>query len=288
MGSGGSFITDASAVSPGRQIGLDVQNASPPTAAYMGVDDTLWLMASSSVNNVILTVTYRLLMPDGSIIPNQQQVNVGGGRSPGWYPFTLPECFILGLSITANISASFPEVYVTAMISRGNPVVGVISQVLCQGYCYQIAGVSWPNGVNTIAFGVPGNIRSITGTMPAAGQNISESVPSNARWRLIAIRITLITSAVGTGRVMALTFDDGVNVFCSDTTPLIQPVSTVWVYNFADGFAGVVNTGSPVMAQIPQHLPLNQTWRIRTNIVNLDAADQLSAPQYVVEEWLAV
>jgi len=288
MGSSSNYSTDASAVSPGRQIGLDVQNASPPTGAYLGVDDTLWLMASSSVNNVILTVTYRLLMPDGSIVPNQQQVNVGGGRSPNWYPFTLPECFILGLSITSNQSASFPQCYVTAMISRGNPVVGVISQVLCQGYCYQIAGVSWPNGVNTTALGAPGNIRSITGTTPAAGAQISESVPSSARWRLIAIRLTLTTVATGPGRVMALTFDDGVNIFCSDTTPLIQPVSTAWIYNYADGFAGVVNTGSPIMAQLPQHMPLNQTWRIRTSVVNLDPADQLSAPQYLVEEWLTV
>lgn len=286
MGSNGGYITDANAVSPGREVRLDVQHAAPPTAAYVGVDDTLWLNGVTSANSRILTVSYRLLMPNGDIKPNQQQVTISGARGPNWVSFSLPECFILGITVTSNGIAAFPDTYVDVLISRGNPVIGVISQVLCQGYCTSQAGVSWPNGVNTTCFDAPGNIRSITGTMPAAGAEISESVPINARWRLRSIIFLLNTSATVATRFVSVVLDDSVNMVARSYSNFAHAASVNQQYSYSLGFSGsLVTVGVVAAVQLPD-VPLNQFWRIRTFTSSLQPGDQYTAPQYVVEEWL--
>jgi hypothetical protein len=58
-----------------------------------------------------------------------------------------------------------------------------------------------------------GALRSIAGTTPGAGAEISETVPTGARWELLAFQATFVTSAAAANRVPQLTLDDGTTVY---------------------------------------------------------------------------
>jgi hypothetical protein len=85
--------------------------------------------------------------------------------------------------------------------------------VLLQGYVTDTSRLSFPGSPIRSSIEGPGVLRSITGTNPAANAEISETVPTNARWRVHAIRFTLVTDANVANREVALTLDDGAAVF---------------------------------------------------------------------------
>src|SRR5213594_747841 len=53
-----------------------------------------------------------------------------------------------------------------------------------------------------------GAIRTVSGTVPAAGAEIADTVPVNTRWRLYAIEVVLVAAAVAVSRSIILIIDD--------------------------------------------------------------------------------
>jgi len=133
----------------------------------------------------------------------------------------------------------------------------------------------------------PGCIRAITGTDPAAGSEVCETVPTNARWRVISFRFALTTSATVADRHVQLVVDDGAGpILWGDFSPSTQPASSTLTYQASTG--GVEHTdraGVPRIA-LPDNLILPQGWRIRTVTSNLQSDDDFAAPALIVEEWI--
>lgn len=281
-----TYVTDVDAVSPGAEIGLDTEHSSPPTAAYVGKDDQLWIEIASSPVNPSAIISARLLMPDGSIVPNQWTIAPPGARNGFWTAIPLPECFILSIAATLNTSSATQNMWAQLVISRGNPVGGVISQVLCEGYATNTRAISWPTGVNTDPVNGVGAIRSITGTIPAPGVDISETVPANAKWRLAAVRFRLTTSAVVGVRVVMLIITDGTNTVYNMAVNIGQAASAVVEYNYADGMALTSNSVSQQDCPLPRQLFMMPNWKLTTLTSAIQVGDQFSLFQYVVEEWL--
>lgn len=131
----------------------------------------------------------------------------------------------------------------------------------------------------------PGSIKSIVGTDPAAGNEISETVPANAMWILQSIKASLATDAAVVNRKPTVTLDDGTNAFfksgpfTSQTASLTVPIS--WS---KDGFwVSSLNTISMV-----GHLPatvLSAGYRMITVTDGIQAGDNWGVPQLLVEEW---
>lgn len=262
-----------------------MDESSPPTAAYVGKDDQLFVLTSTLFSNLSFTLSARLLMPDGTIVPNQWTRVVAGQRNATYTPIPLPECFILAISLTANTDSTMRGCFGQIIISRGQPNIGVISQVLASGFCCSTLAISWPSGVNTNNVDCAGNIRNITGTTPAAGAEISESVPANARWLLISIRLLLTTTATAGNRQIVIRITDGVTIFYEGEAASAMPPSTALAAVFAAG--GVSKAAALVVSTnpLPSPLILNQAWQIKTLTGSIAAGDQYSAPQYAVEEW---
>lgn len=273
--------------SPASEIGLNVQNSNPPTAAYVGKDDSLWVGSANPNPSSVITVNGRVLMPDGSIKLNQWTLRFAASRSMTYQQLNLPEGFLLSIAAVSNQTpGGVGSCYIEVVLSRLPPAVFNAAQVLCQGYSNFNQPVTWPGGVNTTSVDCVGVSRTVAGTAPAAGVNISETVPLNTKWRLVTFRFTLSTSAVVKNRVVELVFDDGGGVFGASGVTFNQLASTTFTYNFAAGFAGVTNNGTPCYIQLPTPMALMPLFRIRTNTTNLDAGDQFSLPIYLVEEWL--
>ncbi len=128
-------------------------------------------------------------------------------------------------------------------------------------------------------------VRSITGTDPAANVEISETVPTNARWRLRALRASLTTDANVASRVAHLQFDDGTNLYYVAQGSQNQAAGATYPYNFGLGGANkVFVTVANDQVTLPD-LVLTAGHKITTSTANRQVGDNWTAPQYIVQEW---
>lgn len=130
-----------------------------------------------------------------------------------------------------------------------------------------------------------GRLRSIAGTQPAAGADISEAVPTGKVWRLLSFRATLVASAQAANRQAGLRFDDGSAVFFEAPPKINQVASATQIYQWHGG-SSLGNTIS-LTAEIlfDADLLFLAGYRIKTNTLSIQTSDQWGAPQYLVEEW---
>ena len=105
-------------------------------------------------------------------------------------------------------------------------------------------------------------------------------------WRPIAFRYGLTTSATVATRQSDLLVDDGANAFAEMTTLSTQAASLVNTYNWASGAQATAVANGIVVGPMPSPMLLYTGFRLRTHTINLQASDQYTAPQYLVEEWI--
>lgn len=278
---------DALKRSPGAEVTLDVQHSAPPTATYITKDDQLGIMiACSSQPAFGVQVNMRILLPSGKIVQSVWNVQPIQTRTGQTFFYPLPEGFLLSAAVTTPFVNQPRSTFCELILYRGANLNNLQNQILCSGYPAGYQVLSWPLGVNTNSLDTVGNIRSIVGTTPGAGAEISETVPVGAQWFLLAIEFGLTASATVATRVPQVIFDDGTNIFAQ----VVSPVNVTASSSIGLAFAIGLNTGSNVLGvannSIPNNLKLMPSWRIRTNTGSLQAADQYSSPKYVVEEWL--
>ena len=130
-----------------------------------------------------------------------------------------------------------------------------------------------------------GLLRSITGTNPATGAEISETVPDRRRWLLRSIYITFTTSAVAANRQIRLVIDDGSDNLFLITTSTLHTASLAHTYTFANFSMPEVLSYTNVFHALPP-LVLPPGSRIKTITLNLDPDDNYDAPQLLIEEWI--
>ena len=132
---------------------------------------------------------------------------------------------------------------------------------------------------------VHGRIRSITGTDPAADTEIIETVPARRRWKILSIRFLLTTDANVADRINNLTIDDGTIALLYLVPPSVHPASTSFRYNYANFDSPQAPLNDQYLIQLPP-LILSPGYRIQTSTINMQAADNYTAPQLLVEEWI--
>lgn len=131
----------------------------------------------------------------------------------------------------------------------------------------------------------PGTTRSITGTNPAAGAEISETVPANTIWLLRSVRFTLVTEATAGIRQVHLTLDDGTSTLLNLPTTGTQIESLTRNYN-AHGLGGlIVPTGNEIDIGLPFNVMLTSGYILATETTLIKSLDNFGAPQLAVEAW---
>lgn len=130
-----------------------------------------------------------------------------------------------------------------------------------------------------------GRIRSITGTDPAAGAEISETVPARRRWKLTGILFTLATDAAAANRRVILVIDNGTNTIYALPSDTLQTASQARLYLFTPQPVAQFQIVNDFFLPLPI-LSLAPGYQIFTNTTALQAGDNYSAPQLLVEEWI--
>lgn len=254
--------------------------------SYIGQGEALILQVRSSSGDPV-TLAVRTLDPDGEVKFHQYQITPASDRTMSALIVPMQECILLSaIADVGNGEITRGSTYCSIHIRRAPGSAAPGFEFLAHGYVDGTYRLTFPGGHHESSRHGPGRLRAILGTNPAAGVEISETVPTNALWRFISFFATLVTDATVANRNFRLILDDGTNTIQSVvngtniTASLTQPV-TVATGIFPQATAGVfmqTDIGADVL------LPAGS--RIRTSTIGLQAGDNWSAPLLLVEEWI--
>jgi hypothetical protein len=201
---------------------------------------------------------------------------------------TLAEGAMLNLTVFATSGAPLiGQTFERVQIVRGLTGALVVLGTLLQGYITAAQDLGWPGSpiVNSLdGQPVP---RILSGTDPAAGVDINETVPTGARWQLHSFRGELATDAtVGARRPRLQILDTG-TFFLTLAAPATQPASENRNYYWATGLGHESTVDTQVItSSMPDSLILPAGSQIRTNTSLLAGGDNWGAPLLLVREWI--
>ena len=257
------------------------------SAFYFSGEDALRITTFNAAAGVTVAIEGRRIDVDGRIVPFAERHVPNTDRTTASSTFVLGEGFLLNVQIRA--SAGTPRIaqcFAILEVVRGTTGAAIPLATLLQGYVTDTSRLSWPGSPIRSSIDGPGVIRSITGTDPAAGAEVSETVPTNARWQLMGLRFVLTTDATVANRQPMILFDDGVSTFASVTGNNSQAASTATSYYGQVGTVSVGALTNGLNFVLPYPLTLMGGFRVRTQTTAIVAGDNYGAPILLVEEWI--
>ena len=251
-------------------------------------EDALELDSLSSVAGLTLTVSGAVLTQDLQLLPFSWTHVPNSNRTVATTRTPTPGGWLQHVRVVVSAGApTSGQVFVWIRSCRGTTANALVLGTIVSGYVTATTDLYWPGWPSVGPLDGQGTVRSITGTAPGAGNQISEVVPTGARWELISFLATLTTDAVVANRIVDYTLDDGTNIYMRKGVTVAQTASLTNRYGL---FAGVSFGGSDSNGNYLVSLPIDNRLlaghRIRTITTAMDAGDTWAAPQYLVREWL--
>lgn len=252
------------------------------------LEDQLQIDSLCSIAGAQYTVTGVMLTGDYRLRPFAFVHSPNSNRTIATSRFSIGSGWLLRLRIASTAGTpTNGQAFVWARICRGLTSVAQVNGTIVANYVTANTDLFWPGGPVSSPLDGAGALRSITGTAPAAGAEISEVVPTGARWELLAFNALLTAGAAVASRFPNLAIDDGANIFGEITSQAATTAGNTNRLSFAPGLdALTAYANSNQSLPLPIGLRLSAGFRIRTVTSNLQAADQYTAPQYLVREWL--
>jgi hypothetical protein len=257
-------------------------------AIYVTGEECLRVTSFNGLAGVILAIEGRVTRVDGVVVPFVETHTPNTNRTALSTLITLPEGFLGNVQVRASTGAPGQgQCFVLVELVRGRLQALQPLGTLIGGYVTDVQRRVWPGALVGSSIDGRGFLRSFTGTDPAAGVEISETVPTGARWRLVSMSFTFTTDATVANRFPVITLDDGALVYCSSSVG--AAVTATQAARISAGAFGTVNTATVTgfLIPLPPDVILPAGHRIRTATVSFQAGDNYAAPQLLVEEWIA-
>lgn len=261
----------------------------PDTGRRVDRDDRLYVAhRASAVGHCLLFVRWQR-PEDGLIVPQFFRFDTVADRSQQFTVFELGEGTLLGFSLHCSDAALHEaSVWAEVGIIRGGADETLRMQALAAGYLDRTDALAWPGGRFERASDAHGRTRAIAGADPAAGAEISVTVPAGAHWQLAALRFALVASAAVANRRVHVVIDDGATTIIETVSQDVQTAGLTRNYNVdAWGFAPPTQD-LEIFVPLPLPIELDAGYRIRTVTTALDVADNYGAPELLVEERLVL
>jgi len=259
----------------------------PQSPMYVTCDDSLEVDTFSSAAPVNLSISARVLTPQGRIDIQNWSHTPATNRSQATSCYPLAEGWLLSVVVmSAELGYLRGHCWCVVSILHGAADVGLITAVLLGDYATGSGWLGWPGGFIRSSVEGPGRVYSLIGSAPAAGAEISQAVPTNALWRLLALEFGLTTGVAAATRLCRLVIDDGTNDLQRVEAAQTQVASLTKTYSWGPGMPSRVAVTSDNLAPIPQDTRLPSGFRIRTVTDSIQAADQYTAPRFLLEEWI--
>src|SRR5574341_797068 len=176
------------------QISFASQSVAPPSPLYIHRDDNLNVQVWNALASATVVLRARLLLPEGTVVRVEREFALTSARALNQFSLNLTEGFLLDLTLNASVGVPRRgQMYALVRVVHGDPDLAQDSLLLLADYVEQMKPATWPHSTPHSSLEGRGMLRSITGTNPAAGAEISETVPTNARWKLLEVTFSLVT-----------------------------------------------------------------------------------------------
>lgn len=255
---------------------------------YVTGEDYLRIVSINSASGVTLTIVGRFLSLEGEIRPFVETHTPNTDGTQKVSDFRSGEGWLLNIAVYASAGTpSTTNCFVMLRVIRG--LLGATQELatIVQGYCTASQRVAWPGSpvATTTTAAASGTVRVITGTTPAAGAEISETVPAAVVWHVLAIHTKLTTAAGGGARYAQLAIDDGAHVYFESDPPINLGGGTYYDFNSGSGVQRLTSAYDQLAWTMPVFLKMAAGHRIRTSTVALAVGDQWSTPYILVEQF---
>jgi len=272
------------------QVTFAFTGVQPPSLLYVDVDDQLIVQAASSQAAEIVTVNVRLLLPNGRLEDMQFVVRPTNTRTVLRQSFGLAQGYILSASAVAAVAVTRGQTFLRIATQRSASGAGNPAQMLFADYVTTQATSAYPNGRVLSPNEGPGWITPFNVAAPAAGNDWSQAVPTNARWRVRGWNATFNTSAVVANRQIKAVVS-GLGGFVWDSCAVVNAVASSTYLVSAGGITPYACIDPlTIVLGLPPDLVITSTSLQSQNILTLtspiQAGDQWGAIRLLVEEWL--
>lgn len=253
---------------------------------YLRGDDNVRITSYNAAAGVTLSARSRMLDVNGAVQANNDQQVPNTDRTAKQSILITDEGWLLGGEVFASAGSPLDgQCFVVVEVVRGETTGAIALQLIAAGYVTAKQPLVFPASTIGRALEGGGALRSITGAVPAAGAEVSETVPAGARWELLALRLKLTADANVANRSVVLLIDDGTLVYAHTAANLTITAGLVgtmaWFQGPMTPFAGLIGAA---VAGLPVGLPLGAGHRIRTSTTAIQVGDQYSIVQYLVRE----
>lgn len=256
---------------------------------FVGDADT-WLRVTSvcSVSGVVLAVQGRRLDDSGLLKPITETHAPNSDRTVKTTELLLGPGALLNLTVFASSGSPLVgQCYVMIQLLRSHGATAIVLGTLLAGNVTAVQALGFPGSPVVSSLEVLPAVRSIVGTMPAVGVDVSETVPTGARWELLSFMVPLTTVGVGANRQVVLgDRRGGVGVGFYPNAFTIAPGTTG--FNFwAPNLPSITNAVFGYLCSaVAQPMVLMAGDQLVTVTANFNPADGYGTPRYVVKEWL--
>ncbi len=262
------------------------QKVGPPTNLYLHRDDRLRVATYASTAALTVVIHFRLLLPDGRVVPLEFKVVTDATRTAKVTAFDLQEGYLLGAVAFIAGGAPFGRVFCQIELIRDIPSSGIRTLTLAAGYLTDANEIGWPNFTPLGSLQGRGLIRSIVGTTPAAGAEITETVPTGARWAVKSFTFAFTASAAIQNRIPQVSIDDGGVSFYIFGTAVAITAGQGRTITASPVSGALTDAQNNILIPMPSEIAMLAGFRIKTTTSNIQVGDQYSNVKYEVEEWI--
>lgn len=291
------------------QVTFGFSNITPPSPLYIQRDDLLAVQVVSFIPGGVegVTVNLRLLLPTGPRPGQPDSPQVVATEEPGITNqtiqntqfvvplavgtklFNLSEGYLLSISAVAAAATQRGQTFVRVWVQRGSSIFNVAqaSLPLFSDYVTIVQPAGWPFGRLIHPQEGPGCLVAASVGNPAAGADWVYTQPAFTRARIIGTSATFTAAAAVANRQTQLVIDTGA------PPDLVTGIPNQVVV--ANAVVKVSGTTAPVSASanvpdvsvgLPAETIIGQGSRVRSNTVNIQAADQWSNIRLFLEQWI--
>lgn len=177
----------------------------------------------------------------------------------------------------------------SAYVTLALRIDGEIVYELCSGFVYNQKAISWPYVGGQDMMPGRGKIKEVAGAEPAAGDELSITVPTGRVWHILGLSFQLVTGAAATARVVRIRYDGPSGVSFQSISGTTQADSLT--RNYFIGRYGAIEDQTDnlsILVNMPNDMYIGEAGSILSSTTNIIAGDNYSTPTILVEEFFAV
>jgi hypothetical protein len=157
---------------------------------------------------------------------------------------------------------------------------------LATGFVYEAKGISYPQTANEDFGTTYGQVVTVQTTNPAAGAELSITVPDGQTWQVLAIRFQLVAAAAAASRRVHILYSisDGDSYeFYSNTDQIINETKNYNCMHF--GSIQDETDSNEIQINLPNDIYLRAQDTIGTRTINLQAGDNFGIASILIKRY---